>query len=162
MITACLWGPQDSWSHGGEKHPDKAAKSEKSISISSESKEFSDSGFEEINSSYLRQVKPIFSRSCFNCHSSNVEYPWYYKLPLIKGVIDKDISDARMHLDFSKDFPFKSHDSSINDLKAINNAITDKSMPPFRYKVLHPGSKLSKEEIRTIKLWIKNSLGRAK
>ena len=67
-----------------------------------------------------------------------------------------------MHLNFSKDFPFKSHDSPINDLKAINNSITDKSMPPLRYKVLHPGSKLSKKEISTIKLWIKNSLGKAK
>jgi len=60
-----------------------------------------------INESYLATVKPVFRKSCFDCHSSNTNYPWYSNLPGAKQLIQNDIAEAKEHLDMSKDFPFQ-------------------------------------------------------
>ena len=111
-----------------------------------------------INSSYLRDIKPIFQRSCFDCHSSQTQYPWYYKLPGAKQLIDSDIEEARKHLDMDNDFPFVSHATPIEDLQAIKKTTKEASMPPFRYRVLHKNSSLSMEDKKIILDWADNSL----
>lgn len=116
------------------------------------------SKLKEINESYLKVVKPIFQKSCFDCHSSTTNQPWYGKLPGAKQLITSDIAEAREHMDMSKDFPFVGHSTPKEDLEAIAKAITDKSMPPFRYRIMHPGNELSDEERRKVLDWARKSL----
>src|SRR3989338_5754589 len=59
---------------------------------------------------YNTLARPIIEKKCFDCHSSQTKYPAYYKLPLVKWLIDSDISEAKEHLDFEKPFPFGSTD----------------------------------------------------
>ncbi len=110
-----------------------------------------------INEDYLKTVKPIFQISCFNCHSSHTKYPWYHFLPGIKKLIDSDISESKKHLDMTNDFPFQGHGSPEKDLEAIGNVVNKGTMPPFRYRMMHWGSGLSKEEREIIMKWIKGS-----
>lgn len=35
----------------------------------------------DINSKYLKNIKPIFEVICFDCHNDKTNYPWYFKLP---------------------------------------------------------------------------------
>ena len=37
------------------------------------------------------KVAPIFEAKCWNCHSSETEFPFYARLPLAAAVIQKDI-----------------------------------------------------------------------
>merc|ERR1711879_572953 len=90
--------------------------------------------YKKINEEYLENIKPIFEAKCFNCHSSTTSYPFYYKIPGVKNMIDKDIKEAKKHIDFSKDFPFISHETPINDLKSLNKIGQKGGMPPLRYK----------------------------
>ena len=112
----------------------------------------------DINQTYLKLVKPIFEKSCFDCHSNNVRYPWYYKIPIISNMIDSDIKEAKSHLDFSFNFPFKGHGNSIKDLNSIMEVIENNTMPPNNYLFMHGNKKLLSTDKKIIYNWINNSL----
>lgn len=108
---------------------------------------------ESINEAYKKDIKPIFQRACFDCHSQSPHLPWYHSLPFVHSMLERDMQEAKVHLDFSDDFPFKGHGSPEEDLEAIANTIKDKSMPPLRYQIMHFGSGLGNEERKTILKW---------
>lgn len=136
--------------HGGEDHS--------KVKVKKIAKTFKGSSFVKIKRTYLKKIKPIFKKSCFDCHSNQVNYPWYYKLPGIKQFIDSDISKAKKHLDFSGDYPFKSHETPVNDLKSIKKDLAEDIMPPFNYRLLHPNKSLSAKEKEEILKWVDDSL----
>lgn len=122
-----------------------------------ETTELSAATLHEINASYQKKVKPLFQQKCFDCHSNKTDYPWYYKLPLAKQLIDHDIEEAREHLDMSNDFPFQGHGSPKEDLEELQEVIEDNEMPLLRYKFLHWDSGLTKAEQESILEWIRTS-----
>jgi hypothetical protein len=103
-------------------------------------------------------VKPLFQKGCFDCHSTQTHYPWYHKLPLVKGFIDSDIRNARKHLDFTDGFPFKGGARPADDLLDIKNELEDGDMPPLPYRMMHWSARPSAAELDTIVTWIDNSL----
>ncbi len=140
------------WGHGGEDHS-KDVKQPKVVKANAEIEE----KYIRINQEYLKTVKPIFQKSCFDCHGNTTVYPWYYKIPGVKQLIDSDIKESKKHLDFSKDFPFVSHETPIKDLDAIGKSIKNDSMPPFRYLIMHGDKKLTKDEVKQVDKWIRES-----
>ena len=115
---------------------------------------------ESINAEYLARVKPIFQKSCVDCHSGQTNYPWYSKIPGLKGLIQDDIKEARTHLDLSNDFPFSGHGTPRKDLEAIRDEINEGAMPPMRYSLMHPGSKLTDEEKKVVLNWVTSGLSK--
>jgi hypothetical protein len=69
-----------------------------------------------------------------------------------------DMSESKKHLDFFKDFPFKGHGTPTEDLEAIKKSVSDKTMPPSTYLIMHRQAELSPEEIKTISDWVDESL----
>lgn len=114
--------------------------------------------YAKINEAYIQNVKPIFQRSCFDCHSQSPRIPWYHSVPLVHGLIESDMKEAKVHLDFSNDFPFEGHGSPKEDLEAIGKSVEKGTMPPFRYKVMHWGSGLSADEKKIILKWTGQSI----
>lgn len=113
---------------------------------------------QQINKNYVEAVKPIFQKSCFNCHSNQTVFPWYSQMPGAKQLISSDITEAKKHIDMANDFPFTGHGTPKEDLEAIAKSVTEKTMPPFRYKIMHWKSELTKQEQETVIEWTKNSL----
>jgi mono/diheme cytochrome c family protein len=107
----------------------------------------------KISEAYLKNVKPIFEKKCFDCHGSTTQYPWYARLPGPKQLIEYDVGEAKKHLDLSPGYPFKSHSTPIKDLQAIRESIKKGEMPPFRYRIMHWGSKLTDEEYEKVRQW---------
>lgn len=138
--------------HQGESHTSK--KEHQALPATDDSDEL----LRTINESYIKNIKSIFQKSCFDCHSSQTKYPWYAKIPGAKQLIASDVAEANAHLDMSEDFPFKGHGSPIEDLEAIRKAVAENSMPPFRYWILHNESRLSSEEKKTVLEWTNSSL----
>lgn len=143
------------YSHGGIKHNDEEAVKQASKRQGNEEK-----AFIKINLQYKKEIRPIFERSCFDCHSDQTRYPWYHELPVIGKIIDEDINEAREHLDFSNDFPFIGHGSPESDLKEIKKSVMSGEMPPFEYKLLHWRASLSQDEKEAIAKWVADSLER--
>lgn len=150
LVTFAFIGPASA--HQDHAHP------KPNPALSSSQEEKRQASLHQINERYKQTVKPIFQKSCFNCHSEQTQYPWYYKLPIAKQLIDSDIRESKKHIDLTNDFPFRGHGSPEKDLPAIRKAIEDHTMPPFRYKILHSGSGLSEDEQQVIFRWIRESL----
>lgn len=118
-----------------------------------------DSLFALINAGF-QVVKPAFERSCFDCHSNKTHYPWYYKIPVIKGMIDEDIKDGRKNVDFSKDFPFTGKGSQADMLTEIRGEIAEGAMPPRIYRITHWCRMIQPPLQDTVFAWIDSSLAR--
>ncbi len=112
----------------------------------------------EINSVYLKQVKPIFLKKCFDCHSSQTQFPWYHSIPGVSHLIDADIAEGKKHLDMTKDFPFQGHGSPEDDLQAIGETLQKETMPPLSYRLMHWESLPTSEEKKIMLGWIAQSL----
>ncbi len=155
---------KDSFAHGGEihkkmhkeHHGTKSNEPETSRS-NHDTMEHSDD-IKHIGQMYHHHVKGIFQRSCGDCHSSNTKYPWYYKVPGVQQMIDKDIAEAKKHLDFTMDFPFRGHGSPEEDLSAIRKSIVDEKMPPFMYRLMHRHARLDENDKSLVLNWIDESL----
>lgn len=141
------------YSHGGEDHS-----SPKEEEVENTKEQFDERGLELANSNYLKTVKAIFVKKCFDCHSSSKDLPWYSRLPLIGYIVKEDRKEGLTHLNLTNDFPFGGHGGPIKDLKAIQESIEKDSMPPFLYKAFHWKSGLTKKEIEEVNEWIRNSL----
>lgn len=116
-----------------------------------------DSLFTAINEKYL-VIKPIFKTRCFDCHSQFTEYPWYYKLPVIKGIIDDDIKEGREHLDFSNDFPFPGRGNILDILNEMKEEISEGEMPLFSYRLIHWGKTIEGAQRDSVINWVDESL----
>jgi hypothetical protein len=111
----------------------------------------------KINAEYKLSVKPIFEKSCLNCHGNQTDFPWYYKIPGVKFMINNDIAEAHKTIDMSKDYPFIGKGTPEELLGAISDVIEDKSMPPWRYRIMHRNSMLSEQESDIILKWVQQS-----
>jgi cytochrome c peroxidase len=113
-----------------------------------------------INDAYKASVKPILQKKCFDCHSDQTHYPWYYKLPFVKNLIDEDIEEAIEHLDMSHDFPFQSKKMDFEEyMDELKEVVEKNEMPPIQYKLMHWSSSLSKSDSDIILKWVDYSVG---
>ncbi|PIR20587.1 MAG: hypothetical protein COV45_05150 [Deltaproteobacteria bacterium CG11_big_fil_rev_8_21_14_0_20_47_16] len=144
FIFLSLFGVKVSLAHEGERH----IESQPPTLVEDASL------LKAINAEYLATIKPIFRRACFDCHSTQTQYPWYHNIPGIKQWIDSDIKEARKHLDMTNDFPFQGHGSPQKDFEAIRKTIQQNTMPPFRYKMMHWDAGLTASEKEGVLKWI--------
>ena len=112
----------------------------------------------QVSKVYNESIKPIFSSKCLMCHGANNKLPWYYKIPIVKQLIDHDIEEAKEHIDMSKGFPFGGHGSPIEDLKTIMESTKNETMPPFQYKMMHWNSEITQQEKRIVLEWVSESI----
>ena len=98
------------------------------------------------------EVLQILERSCQNCHSERTEWPWYSYIAPIGWFIEKDVRQGREHMDLSR-WDEYDHTSQRDILTRMSAVLRSRQMPLPRYLILHPGSKLSEEEIAKIGEW---------
>ena len=110
-----------------------------------------------INDDYVVSVKPLFLRSCAHCHGAGNALPWYHSVPLVRGMIDDDIARARRNIDMSHDFPFRGKGTQLEYLDDIGEVLDDGSMPPLRFRMMHPGAAFTADEKNTIRAWLAQS-----
>ncbi len=148
-----LLRPASTWPHQGHHHD----KDLKPGATTPQIQKKDPTGMISVREDYRQRVEPIFKKNCMDCHSAQTHYPWYYKIPGIKQMIDSDISEARGHLDFSEGYPFKSHATPLEDLDAIAESVQKGTMPPFSYRLMHTSLALTDGEKKTILDWAEKS-----
>jgi len=148
MLTAC-----------DDKHHDDDDSAKVDVPITSDSTEAAarEELFVRINASF-QTIKPILVHCCYDCHSNQTQFPWYYKIPGPKQLIDYDIKEACKHVNCSNDFPFGGHGKLGETLKAIRDEISDGSMPPITYRMLHWGRLIEGEQKDSVIQWIDSTL----
>jgi hypothetical protein len=97
---------------------------------------------------------PLLAKVCGNCHSERTEWPLYSYLPGVSWVLEKDVADARAHLNLSRWSEYSAEERR-DLLGRIAAEVRSHEMPPARYKILHPEARLSAVDIQAIGDWTK-------
>jgi len=79
-------------------------------------------------------------RTCYDCHSNEVVWPWYSNVAPVSWLVQHDVEEGRSKLNFSEwDKPQREADDA-------SKAVKDGSMPRWFYVPLHPVANLTPAE----------------
>ncbi len=98
------------------------------------------------------QVAAILDRSCQDCHSNTTGWPWYTNVVPISWFITDHVNEGRKHLNLSEWGWLQPHQKE-KKLQEICEEVKDGAMPLGTYTPLHPGSKLSPEDVKALCDW---------
>jgi hypothetical protein len=108
--------------------------------------------FLRTHSDMPENLQQNFRTSCYDCHSNNTNYPWYAHIAPFSWVIDQHIRNGKDELNFNA-YDTLGKRQKIAFLDEICEMVSDSSMPPQNYLMLHPDVALSEDEILSICNW---------
>jgi len=96
-------------------------------------------------------VKAIFQRSCYDCHSNQTKWPWYSHIAPMKWFIARDVNVGRQWLNFSE---WERYDEKKKQkLKEMIFMAVGMAMPLGLYVQAHSEAKLSDHDREIIRQW---------
>lgn len=98
------------------------------------------------------RVGSILRTSCYDCHSNETEYPWYYHVQPVSLLLDRHIARGKDELNFSE-FGTYSSRRQRSKLRSILTQVEEGKMPLRSYLLLHWEAKLTVEEKQEIIDW---------
>jgi cytochrome c551/c552 len=99
------------------------------------------------------QVAAIFNRSCVDCHSNKTAWPWYSNVAPVSWFVINHVNEGRRIMNLSE-WGRLDRDRQDRKLRQICDEVSDGSMPLSSYTPMHPNSKLSAEDKKTLCDWI--------
>ncbi len=99
-------------------------------------------------------VRQVLEAKCADCHSENTHWPAYSRVAPASWLIERDVHDARSHLNLSQWQHYSAEDQATL-LNRIAAEVRSGQMPVKRYLVLHPQARLSAGEQQLIYDWAK-------
>jgi len=95
-------------------------------------------------------VKQILEKSCYSCHSNDPRLAWFDQIEPGYWIVRHDILTARSHLNFST---LGAAPPAVQRAKLFEavNMIQLGAMPLRQFVALHPGAKVTDEELTTLK-----------
>jgi len=98
-------------------------------------------------------VAAILRRSCYDCHSNESRWPWYSYVAPISWLVASDVHEGREHVNFSDWGRSGHHHGTAETIEKIGEEVAGGDMPLWYYLPLHPGARLSKSDVETLKTW---------
>jgi len=98
-----------------------------------------------------QEIISILKRSCYDCHSNSVEYPWYSNVAPLSWFIHSHIQKGRSVVNFSK-WESYNQEKKIKLLERLPKAIKIR-MPLPSYLWLHKEAKLTNQEKKLLTKW---------
>jgi hypothetical protein len=99
------------------------------------------------------KVAAILDRSCADCHSNKTRWPWYSNVAPVSWFVIDHVNHGRSHLNFSEWGGYDAKEQQ-NLLQQMCVQTKGGEMPLSSYTPLHPGSKLTMEDVGTICTWV--------
>jgi hypothetical protein len=96
------------------------------------------------------EVVEILQRACYDCHSNETKLSWYDKVAPVSWLVSADVKEARSRFNFSTWDTLSPADQQGRVWEIVNMVLT-KKMPLSTYAAVHPGSKLSENDIAVLK-----------
>ena len=96
------------------------------------------------------EVKAILKRSCYDCHSNEVNWPWYSYVAPVSWLVAHDVKEGREELNFSE---WSKHSGNPEIKEEIIEEITEGEMPLPIYLIAHPRVSVSEQEFAVLKQW---------
>lgn len=113
----------------------------------------------EAHTQMTPQVAAILDRSCNDCHSNKTRWPWYSNVAPASWLVIGHVDDARKDLNLSE-WTKRDKDRQSKKLLQMCDEVTEGAMPLWSYTPLHPGSKLSAADVKTLCDWVNGERAR--
>lgn len=101
------------------------------------------------------KVHSILKTSCYDCHSSKTNYPWYNKIQPLSWMLENHIKNGKKELNFSE-FGTYSIRNQKSKLKSMTSQIEDGEMPLPSFTLIHRDAILTESEKSLLLEWIDN------
>jgi cytochrome c len=101
-------------------------------------------------------AKAVLVTKCADCHSSETRWPVYARVAPGSWLIERDIVEARKHMDLSR-WELLSMEQQQVLLAKISHEAKSGDMPPLQYLALHWGAKLSHTDVLTLSMLAKTA-----
>jgi hypothetical protein len=101
-------------------------------------------------------VHSVLKISCYDCHSNNTRYPWYFNIQPLGWMLNKHVQDGKENLNFSE-YDSYSERKQANKFRAIAKSINDGSMPLWQYTLIHNDAKLTGVTKALIVNWVEKT-----
>jgi len=98
-------------------------------------------------------------KSCFDCHSNQVNLPWYAKVAPSSWLLSAHIREGKSHLNFSAWGDYTRREK-IGLLEEIRDEVVSGNMPVKSYLLIHRDAKLNSEKISVLSEWIRETTAR--
>lgn len=97
------------------------------------------------------EVKKILVKACYDCHSNEINYPWYSNVAPFSWVVINHTTEGVSALNFSN---WEKYNYVLKEekLKAIYRTVYS-AMPLPAYAWVHKDAELTKEERQMIRDW---------
>ncbi|NIP39470.1 MAG: heme-binding protein [Candidatus Dadabacteria bacterium] len=99
-------------------------------------------------------LKKIFKRACYDCHSNETKWPWYSKVAPPSWFVINHINEGRDEYNFST-WDKYSLEKKSEIIEEIWEEVDEGKMPLWSYIILHPEAKLSAQDKKVIYDWAK-------
>jgi hypothetical protein len=96
------------------------------------------------------RTERLMTGACMDCHSNLTKWPWYSSVAPASWLVQKDVDEGRDKLNLSTETP---------EAEEMVREIRRGSMPPWQYKPLHSGARLSAKEKRDLISGIEATFG---
>ncbi|HKF29165.1 MAG TPA: heme-binding domain-containing protein [Candidatus Binataceae bacterium] len=103
------------------------------------------------------EIHDTLRRSCYDCHSNQTQWPWYAHVAPFSWAVARDIELGRRQLNFSEwgdYYPV----TRKRKLQWMGRALQQGVMPPLSYQLIHPASRLSRQDRAQLERWIDTQL----
>jgi cytochrome c len=97
-------------------------------------------------------LRKIVEQKCADCHSQRTRRPLYGRFAPASWLLEHDVAEARSHWDASRWSDY-SREERMQLLSRLALRAKSASMPPVRYTLLHPGTKLEQSERVSLYEW---------
>ena len=104
-------------------------------------------------------VSDVVMEKCMACHSRNYDLPFYAKIAGIRQIIEQDYRDGLRAMDLNAELVEADADKPVGEttLAKMEWVINNNTMPPAKFTVVHWSSRLSEEEKKLIRDWVRTT-----
>ncbi|MFI5196255.1 MAG: heme-binding domain-containing protein, partial [Chitinophagales bacterium] len=100
-------------------------------------------------------VHQLLQKACYDCHSNNTKYPWYFNIQPVAWWLNDHITEGKRELNFSE-FGSRTLSKQAKKLKKLAKEVKEEGMPLDSYTWIHKEARLTDGEKNTIIDWATN------
>jgi hypothetical protein len=97
-------------------------------------------------------IAQILSNSCYDCHSNNTRYPWYFNIQPVAWWMADHVQEGKKHLNFDEYASYRLR-RQYGKFDDTIDMIKDDEMPLPSYLWEHRDARLSPEQKEKLTAW---------
>lgn len=98
------------------------------------------------------EIQKILKKACYDCHSNEVNYPWYSSIAPISWFIKEHVNQGKEYVNFSEYGKYNRYQKEhINS--SLYRVIENKTMPLNSYLWMHKEANLSEKDYILLLNW---------